>query len=236
MQTRVNESDHNFSYTKPFLFFLFLRERQVSFKIHNSWPSETIDVGVIRVCGTAELEENLPRNTDFLQFFDGTTEFFIPAGCGFSRKWYTECGILKNIYRFAEFFTYCLAKRKPSLLGFPVSIIYPSNRRWSRWSRGLWRRHCMREWSRKRHIFVPITTTTTTTTGIFAPKRTHKQSSKMDDKVKVECVAFTMINRGRKPKISRRKINSIACWIQWWRVLPNCEKIFGKKVYLKMKL
>ena len=43
-------------------------------------------MGVIRVCGTAELGENLPRNTDFLQFFDGTTEFFIPAGCEFCLK------------------------------------------------------------------------------------------------------------------------------------------------------
>ena len=43
VQTRLNQNDHNFTYTKPFLFFLFLREKQVSFKIHNSWPSETID-------------------------------------------------------------------------------------------------------------------------------------------------------------------------------------------------
>ena len=59
-------------------------------------------VGVIRVCGTAEFEENLLRNTEFKQFLGGTTEFSTPTGRGFSQKFYAECGIFMKFHGFAD--------------------------------------------------------------------------------------------------------------------------------------
>ena len=53
-----------------------------------------------------------------------STEFFIPAGGGFSRKWFTEYGILRSLfYGSAKFFTCYLVKTKRSFHGFFQSAL-----------------------------------------------------------------------------------------------------------------
>ena len=102
------------------ILFSFVKIFSFNNTSRSNWLQKLInkEVMAIRVCRTAEIGKKFSWNTEFWQFFDGAMEFFIPAGSRFSRKCYTEYGILIKFYGFAKFFTCYLVKRKQSLLGF----------------------------------------------------------------------------------------------------------------------
>ncbi len=68
--------------------------------------SAYITVEVNWVSKTLELDKHSSRNTQFLQFCDGTTEFFISAGRGFSWKWCIEYESFINEHILTESFTW----------------------------------------------------------------------------------------------------------------------------------
>ena len=91
------------------------------------YPAHEMKVAVIiRVCGTAELGKNFSWNTEFWQFSDRTTEFFIPAGGRFSRIRYIEYRILIICTDLQNSSPVILQKGSGHFLIFPTSSIYPS--------------------------------------------------------------------------------------------------------------
>ena len=95
-----------------------------SFKISLVDLPTSLSLAVIRVYGTAELEENLSRNTEFYQFLGGTTEFFIPTGRGFLSKMIRGMRNFHEILWICGFLICCLAKKGRGHISiFPVSTM-----------------------------------------------------------------------------------------------------------------
>ncbi len=70
------------------------------------------------------MDQNLSHNTEFLQFCDGTTEFFLPFRMQIFLKMIDRNSV--NTNRLTESITYFTAKQK-AFIGFLIRIIHAPN-------------------------------------------------------------------------------------------------------------